>query len=291
MYSIGSVVAGTCQAGLTVLDESADILRDVEAVAARHDFRVAMRRIAASVATFRPFLPGAQAAALKQEVRQVRRLLAPARDLDVLLAETLPAFAADGADSGAVASLREEIARRRVDTLGRLATELTDTVIADLRASLLRWSPPDGTTHPAPLDRPVAAVAREVLRRQLRRVGAKRISGPPEDPEALHDLRTRVRALRYALELVTEALKPVDFDDLRKPLLRLQDTLGLVNDAWQAEQAARDLGRTSTRDGSPALVRAAGLLEGWSLARRNASTGVVPARLDAFRKRLRHFPV
>src|SRR5262245_3817776 len=75
---------------LAQLAENLPKLRGPEPLDPIHDARVALRRLAALLRAFSPYLPPQRVAHLKREIQWLRRELGPARDLDVFIHETIP---------------------------------------------------------------------------------------------------------------------------------------------------------------------------------------------------------
>lgn len=81
------------------------------------------------------------------------------------------------------------------------------------------------------------------------------------DEEARHQLRKRVKRLRYAAEFAAPLFDPADLARMLKPLRRLQAHLGQLNDVHMALQ---------TLQAAPGEDVGTGVAIGWLLARREA---------------------
>jgi hypothetical protein len=73
------------------------------------------------------------------------------------------------------------------------------------------------------------------------------------DPDDFHALRIRAKRLRYALEFVSE-LYPGQTAKYVRDVVRLQDTLGLMQDARVATQRLHELATTPSSGLSPTTV-------------------------------------
>ena len=209
-----------------ILAEARAILEDQarESAAAVHDFRKAMKRWRALLRLLEPFL-GDEARTLRAQARDFARELAGARDaqsaieaLDDLVAEKVPLSART------IASIRGRLDAMRI---GAEATTLTQAVRARLIIALENI----GTAAPAwPLDISFGELARELAETyKLARDDAPSGDWRQIDPEVLHDLRRRVVAHRYQMELV-EPLWPKFGRLWVAEAQRLRDRLGAFQD-------------------------------------------------------------
>jgi len=200
-----------------------------------HQARVAVRRMRSATR-----LIGADAGwprALDAELRWIGRRLGAVRDWDVLLSQTLPELAAVlPAEAPAAAAMTE--ARRRDDQA--LAAALAGGRFARAALKLLRWAATPPAAAPT-----LAATARKrlaKLRRRLLRDAAFFVALPLADQ---HRVRIRAKRLRYALDLYAAALPAPATARYVEQLARLQDELGLLNDAAVAAELLPRLGATA----------------------------------------------
>jgi CHAD domain-containing protein len=176
------------------IDELASALRDAGRELPAKDVR--RMRIAALRLSVWLDLGGRRV--LRDDLRWLRRTLAPLRDLDVLL--ELAAGAPWGAD----------LASRRESARFEVARALEDRRVAGLETALANL--------PAlPENKARAGLAR-LVRHLLR--AAEELHEDGESLEGLHRLRRKLRSLRYAYEWLGEA---------PSELVVLQRSLGLLN--------------------------------------------------------------
>ena len=216
-----------------------------------HDHRSAVRRIRAQLRAGRPLLDRTWADGLRDALKRVGRTLAPARDLDVLIAQIeddrtrLPERERRGA-AGVVEALRA----RRVQAQAELLADIAEP-----------W-------YLSTLNRVEGAVAdprfagsgslRRGVRHEHRRA-RKIVRKLPERPSdaQLHALRRTVRNGRYAAELAA-AGGDRKAKRYAKRAKALQDVLGEHQDAVVAtamlNDVARDLSRPAARTACAALV-------------------------------------
>ncbi|MFM1958879.1 MAG: hypothetical protein RL588_396 [Pseudomonadota bacterium] len=222
---------------------SATSARALEAAAdptpeAVHRLRVALRRHRSLLAVFRRRFDPSETTAVRRGLQALARASAPARELDVLIAAADPA----GALCAELLAARRSAADRLVLALGAAPARrvlLEGLVLAESGD----WRTAAGNKAPA------GDLARD-LGHRWRRI--RRLGGAIEglDSDARHDLRLRIKSLRYALD----SLALPGWTGLRATLLpalrAAQDALGAENDAEAAKArlAGLDLSRTARRE-------------------------------------------
>ena len=196
-----------------------------------HQMRVGIRRLRSAFRLFRELL-GDAAAAQEESLRAVAAALAPARDWDVLVTETLPALAPALASHRAAADLiaacegRRRIARR--DSKKSIKTSTYNNSMMGLGAFLAAAGEDAG--RPA-LQQPARDCATQILVAWHARVLRRGRRLERRSSEELHRLRIAVKQLRYAVEFFSGLYAPRRMAALRNRLMRLQDILGRINDA------------------------------------------------------------
>jgi len=197
-----------------------------------HQARVAVRRMRSATR-----LIGADAGwprSLEDELRWIGRKLGAVRDWDVFQSQTLPELVtALPALTPLAAQAAEK--RRRDDAALRAALACSRLARAALR--LLRWA----ATRPGEAPT-LADSARKRLGRLRRRLFADAsffVALPLADQ---HRVRIRAKRLRYALDLCAVALPAEAAARWGEQLAKLQDELGLLNDAAVATELLQQLG-------------------------------------------------
>jgi CHAD domain-containing protein len=188
---------------------------------ALHDFRVAVRRTRSGLKYSAGLLARRPRKRFQDEFSRLQDVTGPARDYEVWMA-SLPA---DDPLRLVLAGYYDTARREAVSALDSRHT----------KKLLARW-------HTALADLPngnVAVSSEESIGKQHRLVmAAAADAGVEADATDLHRLRKRVKELRYLVELFVEpGNRP-----LRKPLKKLQDALGDVQDvavqrAWLSDHA------------------------------------------------------
>ncbi len=190
-----------------------------------HDLRVAIRRLRTLLKLARAVYGRFHADAVRLAFTAVHRATGALRDEEVLdetltlLAYDAPSFIAwKGRRSARERSLRRAVvARLRAGDLTRARHLLRALITLPVRPSR---------------DRAATKIARRAIDRARRGVEARR-DAPTDDGVALHDLRIAYKELRYAAELLGEAL-PADLAALRDPASKFQKRLGEIHDADMA---------------------------------------------------------
>lgn len=195
---------------------------------ALHKFRVATRR---SRALLRP-CGGVDE--LQRELRWLAGMLGPVRDLDVLIehaAELVEELGDDRAGGESiVAALEAQRAEARTELTAALDSERYKELLGRFRSDI----PLLGETDH---DHVVSLAARELKRLQQ----AYAALGPNPTDEDLHRVRIKAKRTRYAAELAGKPLTK-----LAEAAKRLQDEIGLHQDAVVAEQRVRDVAEAAS---------------------------------------------
>jgi CHAD domain-containing protein len=225
-----------------------------------HRIRVATRRARSALRTARPLLDVEWAQGLRAELKWLGNELAPARDLDVLLARLAP-DAAELGKPGTAIMRQLESERRRAQK--QLVAALESPRYLALLGELERAAA-------APRVRTADANLDKLARKEFGRLGrAVRALGTSPSDEAMHEVRKRGKRARYSAELAggTPAKK---FAEAAKSF---QDVVGDHQDAVVAEER---LAALVPRAKSPEAVFAAGRLLERQQRRRVAARRSLP---------------
>ena len=247
-----------------------DTGQEVEAV---HQTRVALRRLRAALALFRPLIADQAFPALAADLKWLSDRLGETRDIDVLLTETIGPAIAREPDAPGLAELAAFIATRQAASRESLREAMNSPRGRKLMLDLLLWVE-DGPWRRKPLapgEEPESL--KELLARRLR-ASRKKLATLGENltalPEArMHEVRIRAKKLRYQAAffdmLVSEGKGAKRFRSLVDALERIQETLGAVHDAeataaFLEEQARKAVTQGHSHD--PLVLFAAGRLAG-----------------------------
>jgi CHAD domain-containing protein len=204
---------------------------DIEGV---HQIRVSFRRIRSALSLLR--------STLQREVRQswsarIKTLVAPtgpARDLDVLLDEALPAFEADHS-LPATEAFRDLVQEKRASAYAQVRELLDSVAYKDFKREFAEWIDSQGwETSDLPekrrkrLAKEVRSVAHKLLESQDKRIMELGEDADQDDPAAMHRLRIECKKLRYATEFFYNLFDGMDI--FVEHMKGLQDVLGAMHD-------------------------------------------------------------
>ena len=218
--------------GLGVIDRQAEALLARPDPQTVHRLRVAVRRLRVVLGTLSAFGDDPGRSRLDGDLRWLAGELDEARDLDVLLADTLApaetAAAPEAAQTWRALVERVEAARDQAAT--RAATALVDDRFRRLLFEGAAW----GATGPwlAAARARGTDFATEALEAAAKRVRRRARALKSGDAAARHHLRIAAKKLRYTAEAFGDARpSPIGLDGrgLRR-LRKLQDGLGALND-------------------------------------------------------------
>lgn len=260
-----------------------------------HQMRVAVRRLRAALRLFAPLLPAGFAEKLLPDLREPMGVLGAARDYDVLLDEiaapvlhALPDEPRLAALIGAITERRHDRRRAALHLLaGRHYGEIALRTLASLHG--LAAPPPSGAelgagaTATLPLHDFAALRLRRLRNKTRALIAAARV----DDPTSLHALRIGIKRLRYALEFFAPLAGAKAMQALLGQLVKLQDTLGQINDLASAGALLMDCAGDD-----PPLREAVTLIGGWHGRRYRKLLAAVPRRIKRLNRlklpRLRH---
>lgn len=219
-----------------------------------HDMRVATRRTRAALSLFEDALP-VRARHVRAELGWLAGALGAVRDLDVQL-ERMEGWIRDfpDADRAALSDLATLLGRQREDArralLACLDSARYERLVAGF-ATMLRQGP----SRRSPSARaPAGAVVPGLIGARHRSANkAARRAQHSGDPDDFHQTRIRVKRLRYALEFVSEIYDRRTAKYLRH-VVKLQDALGLMQDARVAAAGLHELATAEGSTLSPTTV-------------------------------------
>ena len=249
-----------------------------------HKMRVATRRLRCALTTYRPLLDRAVTEPVRDELKELARVLGQARDAEVLretIEETLDATPGDVSSDAARAHVVSGLMLRYERAHARVFTAMDSDRYLALVDRLLALAADPPLTGKA--GRPTDDVLRRRVRREWKRLRSRvRALEGVEDPAGRSEALKRVR---YAVE----PLVPVYGTDARRFVKRLkgvQSTLGGHHDSLVARAELPQLARRAAADGVD--VYALGMLH-VRLEERAAAGEVAFAEVwrRASRKRLR----
>jgi len=246
-----------------------------------HQMRIGVRRLRACLSLARRGVGAARIEPLRVEWRWLAQALGPARDLDVFVLDTLPAFHTAATRSShapilapalAVLAARAADHRRDARAAAKAAVGSARFLRAVLATGALAAALDRGGDHDD--DRPrLARGARDFARPLLRgRHGALLALGAHlthAAPQERHATRLAAKKLRYATEFFAPLYRAKRARRYRQALAAVQDELGAWNDVSVASHLAATLAGTESA--------ATAALAGWAAAQ-EAARGEALAR-------------
>jgi CHAD domain-containing protein len=219
--------------------------QDVEYV---HQLRVSTRRAVAALRLYCDWLPAKKSRWVKKRLKKIRRAAGAARDLDVL-AERFRRELSDGGSQ-----LLDEIASRRAaaqPVIVKIDEHLRheDRLIRHVRQLLDRIRPRNGKANKAQQPSDFRSWARERLAETAIGFFAA-IPSDMSDTAALHQLRIRGKALRYAIELLAPAFGPELRSEHYPVVEELQERLGKINDHVVGARHLREWSAATSGEGN-----------------------------------------
>lgn len=201
-----------------------------------HALRVATRRAAAAAELFATCLPRKVQRQVRDHLRGLRRTVGAARDWDVVLSHLGQRL--DGAsksDDPAIDMLTGYALARRVPAQRRLEEATSDYPFGFDRLmarTMVAVRGPERATF--------GTLVRPAISKML--ADFQDLCGRGDGDWAhLHEVRIAGRRLRYAIELVQPCFGGLVPEDIEPALAGLQETLGAVNDSFNALQLLEEI--------------------------------------------------
>ncbi len=205
-----------------------------------HQSRVALRRLRAAISLFSDMLPDWQTSDLKAKIKWLTRELAPARELDVFIRRVVKPVATGKPDAPGMTNLTRGLRRRRAHAFARAHAAVESQEFRTLVLEIAEWIEQGEWTRnaddnlPALRDRPIASAALDKLRRRRKKIIKKGRQLDVLGKQDRHELRIRIKKLRYAAEFFAGAFPGKKAGRRREQFVdrleKLQDALGELND-------------------------------------------------------------
>ncbi len=253
--------------GVAVVVANAEAVRGTYEPEHIHQARVALRRMRSAARLLdrqqRDLRPK-----LTVELRWMTQAINAARDWDVLVDSTLPAWSESAAGNSAHAQrLLISAGRRREAARAAAVAALSSHRYARAVLGLQRWSLSTPTSGPA-----LPKFAPRALGRAHARLFEAARFLTASSPERRHRVRILAKRLRYALDVLGAALPSEAVADYLNRLANLQDELGALNDLVVAQQLIAAIGSSSDF---------AGLMRPWATAKTADLLALAEQRLAA----------
>jgi triphosphatase len=239
--------------GHLLANQAAGLAGDAEGV---HQMRIAIRRLRAALALFRPLLEPHTAALFEDELRKVGRVFGEARDWDVFCLKILP-----DVDPGwrdlllGLARAAQEAAHER------FICEIRSPAFTRLVLGLATWAeemrlPIDGEPW-----KPIKDLSPELLDSLAAKVARRGRRIRHRSETELHALRKSLKKLRYGIDFLRPVFRPAPLRSYLHDCKKLQKTLGDINDTVTATVLAERLIKGKRLDLAPAVGKLAEQLD------------------------------
>ncbi|MBH5402573.1 CHAD domain-containing protein [Bradyrhizobium sp. CNPSo 4010] len=251
---------------------NANPVRDMDAEGV-HQMRVGLRRLRAAISLFADILPRASTARIKTELKWLTGELAPAREIDVFLNESIRPITDRDVPRRGARAIRTRFAAQRQAAFERAREAVTSARYRRLLIDVIEWI--EGGRPNTDDDGTITAYAAEVLDRRIRkaRKQGKRLNDL--DPMQRHKLRIRIKKIRYAVDFFESLYSDGDQKELAAlsdRLKRIQSALGSLNDFMAHRELATEAALTAPPAHRRAQAFAAGIIVG---AERKAADGLM----------------
>jgi triphosphatase len=241
-----------------------------------HQLRVAVRRARSAFSVFAGVTDSPSLARADEGLKQLSRILGPARDWDVFMTETVPPVEAVLPEQPGLHALMRAGARRRHAARAALGEYVSGLAFRVLCLELACLAATDAAAEAAVTPN-LTEFAAGVLQKRWKRLLNVGKALDDLDNVALHDLRLKAKRLRYAAEFFAPLFPEKHVSRFIRRLAVLQERLGLFNDTTVAETLLREL------SGKPGY--AAGLVLGFTAARGGRARPKIAAAWARFRRR------
>ena len=281
-------IMGNCLAHLIANEPAVVERQDVEGL---HQLRVAMRRLRAAISTFKPLLPEELGRKLNHETKAIGAICGAARDYDVFLSSVIPAAADAMRDvAGGMAALEQAARTARVDAWAKVvetiaSSRFTALVIGVARLTAEKKLPTHKTVRRRDWEAPARDYAETALDRHRKKVLKLGDALEGHSDEERHELRKRLKRLRYAGEFFAGLYPETDSKAYLKRIAGLQDCFGALNDVVTAERLIRGLSAFGSGEKAGRIAEAGACLLDFHRKAAEALMVDAQARFDKLSKR------
>lgn len=218
---------------------------DVEGV---HQMRIALRRLRSAFSLFRNVLEKKHTAKLRGELTWLAGILGKARDLDVLVTETLPVVLAAFDDHAGLLEFYDKALIAQIKANNEVRVTLSSQRYHKLLSSLTSLLERDLLLEPTYSSRrlKVLSIATATLAKRHKQLHKHDKSLARMNPAELHSIRITVKKQRYTAEFFASLYHSEKSRTYIDSLSRLQDLMGELNDINIAEALLPQLAGPST---------------------------------------------
>ncbi|WP_312017087.1 CHAD domain-containing protein [Bradyrhizobium jicamae] len=231
-----------------------------------HQMRVGLRRLRAAISLFSDILPRAPTECVKAELKWLTSELAPAREIDVFLKESIQSIADQGVPKRGARAIAKKFSAERSAAFARARGAVGSARYRRLLIDVIEWIETGRSRLGAGDDRSIATYAAEVLDRRIRKARKQGKHLDDLDPRQRHKQRIKVKKIRYAVDFFRSLYSDRDHKQLASlsgRLKQIQSALGSLNDFM----AHRELATEAALAAPPANRRAQAFASGFIVGR------------------------
>jgi len=234
-----------------------------------HQMRVSIRRLRSSLNIFRKLIDPERVDWMAADLKWLGGSLGPARDWDVYIEEMLGTVKGYGIDEASIRALTRAAVKKQKEAYGLVRHTLKSERYARMIFRLAAFVALEGwlatpLNAQDPLLQPLRTSAPGILRRPYKKLLRDAQGLAQQDMETRHEVRIRLKKLRYAVDFLGGAFPGGGTKKFTKALRDLQDQFGHLNDVAQAMRMTDELTQpdeNGKRDEQ--LQLAAGQVRGW----------------------------
>lgn len=210
---------------------------DIEGV---HQMRIALRRLRSAFSLFKLILGHKKCAFILSELKWLSDILGKARDIDVLLTQTLPGIPAQFKHHQGLLALQQLALKRQIKIYDFIREALLSQRYNCLLLTICSWLENEKWKETKKHYKLLTVATRTLnkFHKQLLRHNENLTDMPPE---CRHATRIASKRLRYVAEFFTSLYPAKDCTKFIKILAQVQECLGQVNDITVAEKLLNDL--------------------------------------------------
>jgi inorganic triphosphatase YgiF len=257
---------------LRQITANADPVREMDSEGV-HQMRVGLRRLRAAISLFGDVLPRAGTARIKAELKWLTAELAPAREIDVFVKESIQPIADQGVPRRGARAIHKKFSGQRKAAFGRARDAVGSARYRRLLIDVVEWI--EAGPSRSDDDRTIAAYAAEVLDRRISKARKQGKHLNDLDPRQRHKLRIKIKKIRYAVDFFKSLYGDRDqkqLAGLSDRLKQIQSALGSLNDFM----AHRELATEAALAAPPANRRAQAFASGFIVGQeREAAHGLM----------------
>ncbi|MDE5445469.1 CHAD domain-containing protein [Bradyrhizobium sp. CSA207] len=238
---------------------NADPVRNMDSEGV-HQMRVGLRRLRAAISLFDDILPRASTARIKTELRWLTGELAPAREIDVFLKESIQPIAEQNVPKRGFRAIRKKFSAQRMAAFRRARDAIDSARYRRLLIDATEWiesERPRGAD-----DQTIAVYAAAVLDQRIKKARKQGKLLRDLDPGQRHKLRIRIKKIRYAIDFFGSLYRDRDQSEVARlsdRLKQIQSALGSLNDFM----VHRELATQAALEAPPANRRAQAFAAGF----------------------------